>query len=153
MASILLEDSEVRAHVRAIHYSNLVEDYPETSREKLEGSLSFLLVELKIAVSRVAAQKTKRDILGSRLYAGPPGSGIEQFNHCVERLEAIANDLDEADSDRKEFFRHLRRCWVEKSMRAITKTPKDQWNTYIMILQQYTSPDELKSDAIFNSEL
>lgn len=148
--TISFDDEAVRKNIDAMNYSNVVEKFPETPREKLSGSVSFLLVELRVAVSQV--RKATKPHLGSRLVAGLNGSDEEQRAQCFRQLKMINAELAAAKAERKLFLKHLKRCWVEKCKRAISKSPEENWRKHLEELQVYATLEEINSSDIYGRD-
>lgn len=135
--SISFLDLNVNRHIEALSYSNVVESLPTTPREKLESSISFLLVEISAVASQISKKGQRPIALGSRLYAGVPGLPDEQIAVCKEKCEHIKNELVSAKADKRIFLKHLQKCWVEKYFRAIAHSPKDKQEELLLNLTIY----------------
>jgi len=149
---ISFENREVKKHIKAISYSNLIDQFPESLREKIEGSISYLLTEIKVVVGQVSETRSNPPVLGSRLYAGLTGTPEEQVVQCFEKLERIKDEVSVAKAERKEFMQHLKVCWMEKFVRAVSKCPKPEREKYIIKIFQYVEPNEFDLSEIYSQE-
>lgn len=145
-------DLKVSKHINALNYSNVIEKYPETPREKLEGTISFLLVEISAIASQIIKKGQRPHPLGSRLYSGTTGSPEEQINKCKEMHEHIKTELLSAKAERKEFYNHLRKCWIEKYLRAIAHNPKEKRSEHMLNLLTYATYEEISFSNIYYND-
>ncbi|MDO8715109.1 MAG: hypothetical protein Q7K13_11675 [Polynucleobacter sp.] len=139
----------VEKHILALSYSNLHLVFPNTLREKLETSISSLLLELKVAISRIAKERKKPVPLGSRIYAGIPGEGESNFNLCISKLGEISEALEVTAGEEKRFLTHAKKLWIEKCLRVISHSSEDIQNLYIGKLFELVSPEETKFSNLY----
>jgi DNA-binding MltR family transcriptional regulator len=151
--SISFLDATVNKHINALNYSNVVEKFPETPREKLEGTISFLLVEINAIVNQISKNWQRPHRLGSRLYSGITGTPEEQIVKCKEKCEYIKNELISAKAEKKEFYNHLRKCWVEKYFRAIAHNPKEKQSEHLLDLLSYATREEISFSNMYYHDL
>lgn len=150
---ISFEDQEVKKRINAMNYSNLIEKFPETPREKIEISISSLLLEIKVAIGQAPKEGARAKTQGSRIYSGLNGTTREQIEKCREKLKEINEEIEEAKSDHKEFLIHLKRLWLEKYSRAVSNGPKEQLQYNINGMLEFASPEELRFSSIYNWSL
>lgn len=150
---ISFEDQEVEKHIKAMHYSNLVEKSPESLREKIESSISVLLLEVKVAIGQISKRGSGATIQGIRIYSGLNGSTEEQIAKCREKLKEINSEIEAAKAEHKEFLVNLKRLWLEKYHRAASNGPKEQFEANISGMQDFASADEIKFSYIYNRSL
>jgi DNA-binding MltR family transcriptional regulator len=150
---ISFDDQEVKKHIKAMHYSNLVERFPETLREKIENSISVLLLEIKIAIGKISKSKALATNQGSRIYSGLNGSTEEQIQKCREKLKEINSEIKGAKAEYKEFLANLKRLWLEKYHRASSNGSKEQFEINIKGMLDFASQEEVKYSYIYNRNL
>ena len=150
---VSFEDADMKKHIAAMRYSNLIENLPESLREKFESSISVLLLEIKVAIGQISKNRSQAKPQGSRIYAGVIGSTDEQIAMCRLKLKEIAERLDQSKGEEKEFNTHLKRCWLEKYHRAVSMGPKDKFNEYAKGMLDFATPEEVAFSSIYNREL
>lgn len=146
---VSFETPDVKKHILALSYSNLHLEPPKTLREKLETSTSSLLLELKIAITRIAKERKNPAPLASRIYAGIPGEGESNFNLCISKLGEINEALKVASGEEKRFLTHTKKLWIEKCLRVISHSSEDIKSLYIIKLFEFVSPEETKFSNLY----
>lgn len=141
--SISFLDGKVSRHIAALNYSNVIERYPESPRDKLEDSISFLLVEISSIENQIKEKAQRPPPLGSRLYAGAPGSVENQIALCREKCDQIRIELLTAKAEKKTFLKHLQLCWVERYFRAIANSPKEKTDELLQRLTVYAEQESI----------
>jgi DNA-binding MltR family transcriptional regulator len=142
-------DPEIETHIKALHFNNLIDKYPELLREKIEGSISVLLLEIKVVINQVSKKRKNSIVLGNRIFAGLNGTTEEQIMHCREKLASINSEIEKSKSDKKEFFYHMKRIWIEKYHRVITMEGEDKLKERNIGLLDYAKPEEIKFSTIY----
>jgi DNA-binding MltR family transcriptional regulator len=150
---ISFEDQEVKKHIKAMHYSNLIEKFPETLREKIESSISVLLLEIKVAIGQISKRGTGVTIQGSRIYSGLNGTTEEQIQKSRERLKEINSEIEGAKAEHKEFLVNLKRLWLEKYHRAASNGLKEQFQDNITGMLDFADSEEVRFSSIYNRSL
>jgi DNA-binding MltR family transcriptional regulator len=146
---ISFENIDVKKHILALNYSNLHLEFPVTLREKLETSTSSLLLELKIAISRITKERDNPIPLGSRIYAGMTGESESNFNLCISKLSEINQNFEAATGEQKRFLTHAKKLWTEKCLRVIAHSSKDKKNLYLLKLFEYVSEEETEFSRLY----
>lgn len=148
--AISFDDDAVKKHIKAMHYSNLDDKLPGSLRERIESSISVVLLEIKVAIGQISKWNSKAIAQGSRIYAGLTGTTEEQISQCRSKLAEINSELETAKSEYKEFLTHLRRVWLEKYYRAASNGPKEETETNIKGMLDFAEPDEIIYSTIYN---
>lgn len=102
--SLSFTDQAIGAHVAALSFPASGDEFPETPREKVTQSLSFLLVELSIQADQIAKNGQRANLIGRRLFAGLSGSPAEQREKLAESLAAISRDLPSATGEKLRYL-------------------------------------------------
>jgi len=146
---ITFESEDVEKHIKALSFSNLYLEFPHNLRLKLETSLSSLLLELKVAVTRISKENGQAKKFGSRIYAGMPGDPEDNFELCIKRLSEIASNFEQSRGEEKRFLIHSKKIWTEKCLRVISELSKEKRYIYISRLFELVSPDETNFKNIY----
>ena len=150
---ISFDDGDVRKHIEAMHYSNLIEKFPETLREKIESSISVLLLEIKVAIGQILKRYTRATLQGSRIYSGINGTTEEQIEKCREQLHKINSEIEGAKAEYKEFLMNRKRLWLEKYHRAASNGPRENIECNLKGMLDFASPEEAKFSSIYSRDL
>lgn len=146
---VVFEKAEIKKHILALNFSNLHLEFPVTLREKLETSASSLLLELKVAIARVAKERDSSIPIGSRIYAGMSGESERNFDLCISRLGEINQAFEAAAGERKRFLVHAKKIWTEKCLRVISHCSGDRKYLCLAKLLEYVSPEEATFDYLY----
>lgn len=146
---ISFENIDAEKHILALNYSNLHLEFPATLREKLETSASSLLLELKVAISRITKERDNPTPIGSRIYAGMPGEAESNFDLCISKLGEINQAFEATTGEQKRFLTHAKKLWTEKCLRVIAHSSKDRRDFYILKLFEYVSPEETEFSHLY----
>ncbi|ENO85857.1 hypothetical protein [Thauera aminoaromatica] len=146
---IAFENIDVEKHILALNFSNLHLEFPATLREKLETSASSLLLELKVAISRIAKERDNPIPIGSRIYAGMPGEPESNFDLCISRLGEINQAFETATGEQKRFLVHAKKIWTEKCLRVIAHSSEARKDLYLFKLLEHVSPEEAKFSYLY----
>ncbi len=152
-APISFDDTDVRKHIEAMHYSNLIEIVPGSLREKIESSISILLLEIRVAIRQLPKTGIRTISQGSRIYSGLNWSTEEQIAKCRARLTEINLEIKGAKAAQKEFLTHLKRMWLEKYYRVALNAPKSQFEEITKGMLDFASPEEVTFSGIYDRNL
>lgn len=118
-------DQRIAAHIRALNFHALDDDYPETPVEKVQTSISLLLLEL-----RITAQTVRKcggaTLRGQHILAGVPGNLDEQMATCKRRLTEIQEELRSAGGDRRRFLLAAKHRWEGKLEIVRLNAPRER---------------------------
>jgi len=106
-------DQKISAHIRALNFHSLDDDYPETPTKKVRTSISLLLLELRITAQEVR-KHGGATLRGRHILAGVLGDVDEQMATCKRRLTEIQEELRSADGDRRRFLLAAKHRWEGK---------------------------------------
>jgi len=99
-----LSSHSVAGHVAALSYGTLTNTFPETSAEKLRGSLTSLLIALRSLTPQIKEKKWSATVRGTSLIAGfALGSFEDQMKAARSELEELRAARDAATGDRRKF--------------------------------------------------
>lgn len=146
---INLDNVKVKSHILALNFSNLIDTYPSDLRVKLETSISALLLELKAVITSAHKQRKSARPIASRLYAGLASGTESDFDLCLLKIEQILQRVELVEGEERRFLLHLKKMWIEKTLRSIGKGPKADVNGKILKLFTFVSPEETKFENIY----
>jgi len=102
--SIEISKPNISALIKQMSYSRIDDHFPETPNEKLRSSIICLLLELSTMVKQISTQGTRLSMIGRHLMAGFSGSFEDQLKCARNLLKEILQNLEVADSDRRDFY-------------------------------------------------
>lgn len=119
--SLSFADQTIQDHIRGLSFPATHDAFPETPREKVTQSLSFLLVELGVQAEQLRQNGQQAKLVGRRLYAGFVGSPDEQRTKLAEKMNSIESELPSATGEKR---RHLeagkRAClMIQETLKAV----------------------------------
>ena len=135
--ALSFKDQHIVSRVKALGYSSIDDNFPETEIEKVRSSLSALLIELKVTAEQIQNNGRQTTEIGNGLIAGVPGGLDSQLETCRAKFEEIYAELDQATGERLEFYKILHRRWVFKFLRVISHAPKEQEVTLLEELSRH----------------
>ncbi|VTU29996.1 MltR family transcriptional regulator [Variovorax sp. PBL-E5] len=100
---ISLTDPKIAALVKAMNHSRLGTKFPETLREKVQSSMSTLLIEVRAVAHQIEEKKTRVPITGTHLIAGFSGDFDAQMADAREQMHDICQDRDASDGEKRSF--------------------------------------------------
>lgn len=107
--SLSFADQAIGAHIAALSFPASGDDFPETPREKITQSLSFLLVELGVQADQIGKRGQRAKLIGRRLFAGFSGSLDEQREKLAKKLAVIDRDIPSATGEKLRYLEAGRR--------------------------------------------
>ncbi|MGN6260294.1 MAG: MltR family transcriptional regulator [Ralstonia sp.] len=117
---------KIAGHIKAFHYSNIDDRFPETPLDKVRSSLSSLLIELRSAAHQVEEKRGRVRVSGARLIAGFPGDFDQQLEAAREHLAMIVENLKTAVGEKRVFFRLLLTRLVNRLHYVESAAPKER---------------------------
>jgi len=132
--TISLENSKIAAHVNAINYSSIDDNFPETPLEKMRTSISSLLVELRSAAHQIEKKGARTQVTGSRLLALFSGEFNQQIEAARSQLAAIDENLKTAVGEKRTFFKMLLKRLEMKLYLVSGAAPKERRPEVVALL-------------------
>ncbi|GAN55307.1 hypothetical protein [Tanticharoenia sakaeratensis] len=120
-------NQRIAAHIRALNFHSLDDDYPETPIGKVRTSISLLLLELRVTAQTVR-KRGGATLRGQHIIAGVLGDLDEQMATCKRRLTEIQEDLRSADGDRRRFLLAAKHRWEGKLEIVRLNAPRERQN-------------------------
>jgi hypothetical protein len=111
---ISFSDHHIAAHIKAIHYSNGDDEYPETAIAKVRSALPFLLVELQVAANRITKARWGARLIGTRLISGIAESQESQIEIARNGLAELEDKISNSGGEKRSFFLMVRSRWVDR---------------------------------------
>ncbi len=109
---ISIDNPSIAGRIKALSFSSLDDVYPNTLFQKLQTSLSALLMELQVSAQRIRKESRTARLHGSGLIIGIQGEGAdEQIGTAREALKSIERQLVTAQGDELEFYISRLRAW------------------------------------------
>ena len=127
-------DQKIAAHISALNFSSLDDNFPSSPREKVQTSLGALLLELRSTTNQINKHDLRAKLIGQHLIAGVVGELDDQINACRNRLIEIAEELKSASGDRRRFLLAVRDGWEGKLEIVRLNAPRER-QTQIRQLQ------------------
>lgn len=118
-------DQKIAAHISALNFHSLDDDYPETSFRKVRTSISLLLLELRITAQEVR-KRGGATLRGRHILAGVLGDLDEQMATCKHRLMEIRDEIRSAGGDRRRFLLAAKRRWEGKLEIVRLNAPRER---------------------------
>lgn len=109
-----LADQAVAAHVSAMNFGTLTEEYPHTPTAKVRSAIRDLLVELRSTTNQIRKKRQGAKLIGGHLVAGLVGTQEEQLAEGRGRLAEIAAELPTATGDRRRYLEKAQERWETK---------------------------------------
>lgn len=107
--SLSLSDQAIAAHITALSFPASHDEFPETPRDKLIQSLSFLLVELSLQARQIETGGHRAELVGRRLFAGFSGSLDEQRQKLAEKRASIDLEISAATGEKLRYLEAAKR--------------------------------------------
>lgn len=104
-------DQSIAAHITALHFSCLIESFPESPQEKVRLCFGALLMELRSTTNQIGRHSQRAKVLGNHLVPGVVGTFDEQIAKCRENLAKVAGELKDASGERRRFLLATRLRW------------------------------------------
>jgi hypothetical protein len=111
---VSFRDQKIAAHIRALHFHSLDDEFPETPMAKVRTTIGLLLTELRSAAHQIQRQRRGAVVHQTHLLAGVPGTLDEQLATCRLRLTEIEDELETAVGDRRRYLLAARHRWRGK---------------------------------------
>lgn len=121
-------DQKIAAHIRALHFSSMDDDFPTSPMGKLRTSLASLLMELRSTTNQISKRAYRAKPIGQHLIVGVVGELDDQIITCRKRLVELAEELKSASGDRRSFLLQVRHQWEGKLEIVRLNAPKDRQN-------------------------
>lgn len=125
---ITFADPRIVGHIKAINYSNVDDEFPETPLVKVRTALSSLLVEMQSATHQIEKQGLRVQVKHGRLFRGFHGNFDQQIQAVREEIATIDEKLLNAIGEKRRFYNLLlkrlsmRLCLVEAAAPSERRT-------------------------------
>jgi hypothetical protein len=119
-------DQKIAAHISALHFSTLDDEFPSSPQEKVRTSFGALLVELRSTTHQINKHGRCAKLIGTHLIAGVTGELDDQIAACRNRLTELAEELRSASGDRRRFLLTVRRNWQSKLEIVRLNAPRER---------------------------
>lgn len=111
---ISFDDDRISGHIRAIHFSSIDDEFPESNRDKLRTALSSVLIELQVAANQIRKQGTRTPEIGRRLVSGLAGDAKQQIDTARTRIAGMEEEFRTAAGEKRAFLLVLRERWMNR---------------------------------------
>ena len=108
---VTFNDQAVSAHITALQFIPLIEDFPNTRLEKVRTCISAALVEIRSTTSQIQKNGTGARSLGNHLVPGLIDDA-DRVTVCADKLSEIDGELPEAAGERRGFLLAQRERWL-----------------------------------------
>ncbi|ANW05037.1 MltR family transcriptional regulator [Bradyrhizobium icense] len=123
---ISFADQKIAAHISALHFSTLDDDFPSSPQEKVRKSFGALLVELRSTTHQINKHGRRAKLIGTHLIGGVTGELDDQIAACRTRLTELAEELKSASGDHRRFLLTVRRNWASKLEIVRLNAPRER---------------------------
>lgn len=123
---ISFADQKIAAHISALHFSTMDDEFPSSPQEKVRTSFGALLVELRSTTHQINKHGRRAKLIGAHLIAGVTGELDDQLAACRTRLTELAEELKSASGDRRRFLLTVRRNWKSKLEIVRLNAPRER---------------------------
>jgi DNA-binding MltR family transcriptional regulator len=123
---ISFNDQKIAAHIRALHFSSLDDDFPASPIEKVRTSLGTLLLELRSTTNQIRKRGSQAKLIGQHLIAGVVGGLDDQIALCRKRLIELSEELKSASGERRRFLLQVRHQWEGKLEIVRLNAPRER---------------------------
>lgn len=106
-------DQKIASHIGALNFHSVDDEFPESAREKVQTSISTLLLEIRVTTNRIREQGGAI-LRGQHLITGVPGGLDTQIEICRGKLIEIREDLGSAKGDERRFLLACKHRWESK---------------------------------------
>ncbi len=108
---VTLDQDHIGDRITNLSFPTSGGKFPESNREKLIHSISFLLLEITIQSSQIKKNKLELKPIARRIFAGFSGDPEKQIDELIEITSKIKTELPNASGERKRFLEaELLRC-------------------------------------------
>lgn len=119
-------DQKIAAHITALHFSSLDDEFPASPPEKVRTSVGALLMELRSITNQINKHGRRAKLIGQHLIAGVVGELDDQIATCRMRLTELAEELKSASGDRRRFLLTVRHGWEGKLEIIRLQAPRER---------------------------
>lgn len=127
---ISFSDQKIGAHIRALHFSSIEDEFPASPIEKVRTSLGSLLTELRSTTNQINKRGSRAKLIGQHLVAGVVGELDDQIAKCKKRLVEITEELKSASGERRTFLLHVRHQWEGKLEIVRLNAPRERQHEF-----------------------
>ena len=111
---ISFSDRKISAHISALNFSRLDDDFPTSDIEKVRSSLASLLTEIRSTTNQINQRGYQAKLIGRHLVVGVVGELDHQIEQCRKRLLEVAEELKSASGERRRFLLQVHHQWEDK---------------------------------------
>jgi len=120
------ENPRISAHIKALNYSSIDDKFPETHREKVQSSLSAVLVELRSSTNQIQVKGERVKLRGSRLFALIGGDINRQIEQAEKQVSGLEENLKSATGEKAAFFKMLHERIDGRLHHVFVRAPEDR---------------------------
>ena len=109
---VSFNDPRLAAHIAALHFTPLVDRFPETPAEKLRATIQALLIEVRSVTQQIVENGWSARLIGTHLIPGLSTEVADPVASCGARLSEISQELPSASGTRRDFLTAQRERWI-----------------------------------------
>lgn len=109
---ITFSDQAVAAHISALHFIPLTDEFPETRLAKVRTCIAAALIEIRSTTSQIRKNGSAARSLGNHLIPGVAQDVTDRIAACGEKLSQIDRELLNAADERHRFLSAQRERWI-----------------------------------------
>lgn len=123
---ITFSDQRITGHIKAINYSHIHDEFPETHVEKVRTALSSLLIEIQVTISQIEKKGHRVQVIGDPLVRGFPGDFEQQIEAARTEVHRIKKELSSAVGERRDFFALAIERWALRFYFIVAGAPLER---------------------------
>jgi hypothetical protein len=95
---------KIASLIDGMSFSRIEDRFPDTPNEKIRGSMSCLLVELRSSAHQIQKKNMQARFIGNHLMRGFSGNFESQIQNASEELSDILKNLESAQGEKRDFY-------------------------------------------------
>lgn len=120
------ENAKISALIKALNYSSIDDKFPETLREKVQSSLSAVLIELRSSTNQIQVKDQRVKLKASRLFALIGGDVDRQIEQAEKQVVGLEEHLKSATGEKADFFKMLHERIDGRLYHVFARVPEDR---------------------------
>lgn len=130
-----LDDQKLSLLIDGIAYCPY-SPFPSTRKDKLQNSLSWVLLELRVNANQLVTNRRSVNVIGFHLVPGISGPIDQQISQIQRELADIEDELADAVGNKREFLLLVRKNWVVRLDYVERATPVERRADIIAIREE-----------------
>jgi len=133
---VSLDQDKLNSLARNMSFSNLDDEFPDASADKVRTSITALLTDISSMAQQIHAKGARVKVTGCRLMPMFHGDFPSQIQQVRERLKSIRAQFKDATGERKRFCNHRLDLFNVQLGLLVTQVPKEMKPDVIAIVRE-----------------